>query len=373
MFVAGQFTLLAVFFSSISLQALDIRVRLGSFSNSLKLAGSIKYKNVKFYQPMIQYDFLSKQFQITSGRQKLFVARKVLHLVNIDAQLDQQKLPVKVSLFANEQKIHLVGNYPLEEYLAGVLPAEMPSSWPLESLKAQAIASRTYVLFQKEKRKKQVYDVDRSIEDQVFNPNKLKTQYKSKVLKAIQSTKGMVLYRWQKLLPTFFHSNCGGHTEASSHVWIGKKVLNGVSDPYCPNKNWVYKLSLKKLKTAYEKDSKYINKSALIRVQTGPKNFSGRSSSVYLFFKDGKIRRWTTQNLRRYVGFSKIKSTQFAVKNKDTEIVFTGKGYGHGVGLCQHGAKNMALHNFNYKKILQHYYPDSRLGTIHSKYALMTR
>ncbi len=116
---------------------------------------------------------------------------------------------------------------PLESYLMGVLPSEMPTSWPLESLKAQAVASRSFVLYQMESRRHLDFDVESTIHDQVFRTENMNYtgKYRDKLLKALTETRNEVLLQPgkglspAKIQKTYFHSDCGGSTESSFFVW----------------------------------------------------------------------------------------------------------------------------------------------------------
>lgn len=276
-----------------------------------------------------------------------------------------ERLPSSLNfVFKSNLKVDKIANINIEKYLAGVLPSEMPASWPYESLKAQAIASRSYVLYQKKNNQRLHFDVDSDVMDQVFKIKRLPAAYQAKIQKIISETKGLVIVRSGTPVKAFFHSHCGGHTEMAANVWPGSLGFNTVKDPYCQAKlplNWKLTKSYKELEDLYKKDTKDYSVSGLHSVQKGERNLSGRLENLFLFFKNGKIRKWNTLGFRKTIGFSRIKSTRFEIQKRDKGVQVAGSGYGHGVGLCQHGAKVMAKVGKSYKQILEHYYPKTRI------------
>ncbi|MEC9284130.1 MAG: SpoIID/LytB domain-containing protein [Bdellovibrionota bacterium] len=263
------------------------------------------------------------------------------------------------------KKLDLIARMDLEKYLLGVLPSEMPASWPLESLKAQAIASRTYVLYQIEENKNKDFDVESTVMDQVFKHKRLPRAYSLKMNKVLQETKNLMLAQNTKPIKAFFHSHCGGHTEMAANVWPGANGFETVSDPYCSNPahnlKWNQLQSFSAIENAYKKQHPEENLKRLVSVMKGAQNLSGRVENVFLFFENDKVRKWDAVDLRAALGYSKIKSTSFTMQLRDKAVYFSGKGYGHGVGLCQHGAKNMAKLGKSFREILKHYYPSTKI------------
>tara|TARA_Y100000746_G_C15468161_1_gene435137 strand:- start:43 stop:1299 length:1257 start_codon:yes stop_codon:yes gene_type:complete len=263
------------------------------------------------------------------------------------------------------KKLDLIAKMDLENYLLGVLPSEMPASWPLESLKAQAIASRTYVLYQIEENKDKNYDVESTVMDQVFKHKRLPKAYSRKMAKVLAETKDLMLAQNTKPIKAFFHSHCGGHTEMAANVWPGANGFETVVDPYCSTKvhnlKWNQLQTFSAIEKAYKKQHPEEDLKKLKSVMKGAQNLSGRVENVFLFFENAKVRKWDAVDLRAALGYSKIKSTNFSMQLRDNAVYFSGKGYGHGVGLCQHGAKNMAKLGKSYREILNHYYPSTKI------------
>ncbi|MBI2067788.1 MAG: SpoIID/LytB domain-containing protein [Deltaproteobacteria bacterium] len=238
---------------------------------------------------------------------------------------------------------------PLEEYLIGVLQNEVFPNWPLEALKAQAVASRTYALYRREHpRTGENYDLESSVKDQLYLPE---TKTSPLILQAVQETEGEYLTYDDKIIPAFFHSTCGGVSEKAKDVWGEPDIspLNQVhDDPYCeeaPYYFWEYEFAL----PGTDVDLKVLRKTD-----------SGRIDNLLLASTDHQ-EEFKGNDFRRRFGFDKVKSTLFDIYPEEGEARLVGRGYGHGVGLCQWGAKGMADQGFHYEEILDFYYPGAGL------------
>ena len=278
------------------------------------------------------------------------------------------------------QDFETVNHVPLESYLFGVVGAEMQSYWEPEALKTQAVTSRTYCLFIKDRfGKNRTWDVTQSESSQVYRGLDAET---STVRAAVLETAGEVLVAPSTdgrdlIIPTYYSSSCGGHTEAAENVFGGERIapLCGVQCKYCAGvarrSNYYWKpftmtmqqiseklmrrySTLEKLETISDfKVSKLGYKSRTVRVRLIGKN--GATDTVR-----GEDFRLTLDQTGR-----KIKSAIFTVEKKGNRVSFqNGLGFGHGVGLCQCGAQGMARKGKTYKDILSHYFPESKLVTI---------
>ena len=274
----------------------------------------------------------------------------------------------RLDLLKNNKEIDWVVHLPVDHYLYGVMGSEVPLSWPLNTLKAQAIASRTYFLF-KRAQSTSHYDVRSDILDQVFS---IEAQHHKKILKAVDETHGMVMVdrKSKKIFPTYFHSDCGGHTSPESKVWRKPAALNkAVKDPYClsaKKNNWSFALDKQKLMSVLHKTFLLPKDTELVDVL--PRLKAGKRAHIVDFlFSDNILKRISANELRKILGFGKLKSTNFKVENRWNEIVFSGRGFGHGVGMCQWGAQRWARKGKSFKFILNHYYPQARLKKIDSQ------
>jgi stage II sporulation protein D len=262
----------------------------------------------------------------------------------------------------------LNGNYikeiELEEYVAGVVSKEMGEKFPIEALKAQAVVSRTYLLWKK-MNGNNIYDIENSIYHQVYGICK-----SEKIKSAVEQTKGEVLITPDlKIVPVFFHACCGGQTTSPSDVWKGNYSFeNSVIDPYCENSlysSWEKKFSKEYLSRVFGIQ--------IEKIVVKEKDKTGRVKNLQIISKDGKIKNLNGNEFRIKLNGNTgiffnspyvLPSTMFEIFEEGDKLVFRGRGYGHGVGLCQEGAKKMAEMGFNYIEILKFYFPELELGKI---------
>ena len=260
----------------------------------------------------------------------------------------------------------------MEQYLLGVLQGEMPQWFEDEALKAQSIASRTYAMYQMKTRKNSDYHVEATTASQVFSPS---SKVNPRLQRIANETSGIVLtYDW-KIFPTYFHSTCGGHTEDSADVFGSRSIppLSGVRcAPLNTKKDISYcsKSSLYRWKRTLKKDdiTEELKRNGLKigRVNDVQVFETGRSSNrvkVFNVYHGGSgSKKINANTFRLYIGAgkSRMPSTDVEIFQSGTKIRFEGKGFGHGVGMCQWGAQGMARQGIGYLQILRHYYPSSQ-------------
>jgi stage II sporulation protein D len=242
----------------------------------------------------------------------------------------------------------------VEAYLYGVVPKEMSPQWPLEALKAQAIAARTYVLYQKEKNKDRDYDVIATTASQVYGGAGAESAISNQ---AVDETRGMVLLYDGQLALTYFHANSGGMTEEARRVWSADvPYLKGVRDDYstkAPGCSWKLSLNVDKIRAALNRKGVDVGRiERLMPVDISP---SGRVTKIKIFH-GGKESVLSGNDFRLKTDPTQVKSTLFTMTNEGDEIHLEGKGSGHGVGMSQWGAYIMAREGFSYGDILRHYY-----------------
>jgi stage II sporulation protein D len=267
-----------------------------------------------------------------------------------------------VEISAAEKGLQVVNELPLEDYLVGLINCEISSQWPMEAVKAQAVIARSYAIFQRDARKGAPYHLESTVMDQVYEGCDIED---SRAARGVKETAGEVLTFNGAIIQAFYHSNCGGHTEASENVW-GYKLpyLTGVTCRYCQNVNsyhWDQKISLKKAEAQLKAAG--FNISGLRDIRLGARNNSGRITVLFLSGTRGKI-SVPAVAFRKALGYSVIKSTNFDVRVEDDNLLISGNGNGHGVGLCQWGAKQRAADGFDYREILSYYYPGTRVITL---------
>ena len=256
--------------------------------------------------------------------------------------------------------VNLVG---LEDYLKGVLPSEVPVGWPMEALKAQAVAARTYALYKRAQNDGEDYDLLSDINDQVYGGMDRENE---NTTRAVLFTKGEILVHDKRLIKAYFHSTCGGRTENAVDVFGGETVpyLKSVHCNYdrrSPYHVWQYSTRLSELQADLSRSGLRVGK--VVGISPRGRTRTGRVREVVVRSKTGNHTLKAT-DFRIMVGPKKVKSTRFKIKKRGSTVVFKGIGYGHGVGLCQWGAKGMAEKKFGYAKILKHYYPGVSITNI---------
>lgn len=267
----------------------------------------------------------------------------------------------------HHDKLHIT-EIELERYLLGVLQGEVPADWPMEALKAQAVASRTYALYRKEHPRSPDFDLEASVRDQVLGRH-IKNR---KILAlALRETDGEVLLQKGQIIPAFFHSCCGGMSEGGTQVWPGDipPALQQVrGDPYCescPRYHWELHLTREELT---QRLGRPFSRSLVRSVTVQGRDESGRVTLLKISSERGTSLEIKGPKFREQIGYTEIYSTLFDVLEEENGFLFTGKGSGHGVGLCQWGAKAMADEGKSYQDILEFYYPGTQLtgqGVIH--------
>lgn len=261
-------------------------------------------------------------------------------------------------------KIHEI---PLEKYVMGVLEKEVPADWPPEALKAQAIASRSYALYRMRFPRDKRFDVDSNVNDQVFVKKK---HYAPAIEKAVVETEGQSLTYGGNPLAAFFHSCCGGKSEPADKVWPGSHappLLHARDDAYCsasPRSHW--ELSISRQELAELLDAKGHPLGDNWRLDITERDDSGRVIQVNFHLDQGDFNLSGT-NFREILGNTRLLSTLFEITDPGDPTVFSGRGSGHGVGLCQWGAKGMADEGKSVLEILEFYYPGAQVKSMDSE------
>ncbi|MBN2020876.1 MAG: SpoIID/LytB domain-containing protein [Sedimentisphaerales bacterium] len=302
------------------------------------------------------------------------------HIFTVDGADYRGKLLIKAN--NDYTTFDLVNIVPLESYLSGVVTAEMPAYWQAEALKAQAIAARTYCLFNRKKFENiRHWDVKKTTESQVYLGVRGETPQS---WKAVNDTWGQVLVCTQNgaegLFPAYYSSSCGGHTENAKNVFGDSfSALAGADCPYCKE---VAKPSIffwpmaqfdkTEVKTAVQLKYPKLKAFADIAniVSTKQSDYSGFSRLTLVKLEDSKGRSdfLRAEDLRLTLDPSgnRLRSTACKIVNMQGRFSFvSGRGYGHGVGLCQCGAEGMARRGKNASEILSHYYPGSKLTRVY--------
>jgi stage II sporulation protein D len=305
---------------------------------------------------------LLKTFEKTIGK---FVSIKLYSndptsAFRIKAVVPESKLrtyddALEVMLSADRKQFLLINKVDLEEYIGGVVESESGTKTSLEYYKLQSILCRTYLLANLNRHIADGYQVCDDVHCQAY----LSKTRQTDIAQAVAATKGLVVVDNDlNLITAAFHSNCGGQTVNSQDVWsISTSYLKSIKDTCClkqPHAKWQRTIPLEDWKTYLQLKHKYPIDDT-IKMNTASNFSQNNGRAIYFVDKDLKI------PLKVIRADFQLKSTYFSVEQKGENVIFNGRGYGHGVGLCQEGAMRMAKNNITYKNILSFYYKDVHL------------
>lgn len=324
---------------------------------------SVKITRTRAGEWRWRWSALKKQEKIKSER--LWIRGEMV-------RIGDEPVPYDLEVVLNKRgQMDVVAWLDLEEYLAGVLPSEMPVAWPEEALKAQAVAARSFVLRMAKDRQRRHFDVDSTVYDQVFkflHEVDTRPEWRRKLNRVLRETRGeLVLDQNGKVLKAFYSADCGCQTEDPRYVWGPSANFQSVKDPTCEKRKvqtWNLTLKRHDVRASLLEALKVGSQADLRALHVAGRTPSGRVAKVVAALDvQGKPdrREMNSQEFRRIIGFDKIRSTDFQMQWVGTDLKIRGRGVGHGVGLCQTGAKHLASEGLNYREILKFYYPRAQL------------
>lgn len=257
----------------------------------------------------------------------------------------------------------VINHVKTEDYLAGVVPEEMPSEWRTDAVQAQAVAARTFALKGRKRHQGDGYDLCATTHCQQYGGVGAE---KSAATAAIKATYGEVLTYNGALIEALFHTDSGGMTENSESVWGTKyPYLRAAKELKQGTQAWTKTLPATTVAAAVGKNIGTLKKITLSKIgwgkETSDRTVSGRVKSATFIGDKGRVIA-TGNNLRSLLG---LKSTVFELTLKGAQVELKGYGYGHGLGLSQWGAKALAENGWDYKEILQHYYQGTNLKKLY--------
>ena len=268
----------------------------------------------------------------------------------------------------NGAGIAVVSELALEDYIVGVLRAEAGEKWPLEALRAQAVVARTYAAYHRQLNAGKPYHIVASTVHQQFAGRVPAT---SPVWDAARDTAGQVLLWEGEVFPAFYHTESGGYTEDPRMVFAARNMpaLKPVRCEFStgsPHFFWSLDVRLADLTEILRKNDVAVG--SVTGVEVSERTPSLRAAAITVHGTRGSA-RLRGNDFRRMVGYDTFKSTLFAVAVDAQWARFSGRGYGHGVGMCQWGAKGMAEQGYGARKILEFFYPGTTLGTLSARAA----
>ncbi len=337
---------------------------------------------------------------------KPMLSKDSIGVVNIDGRNFRGSVYFK--RFTNSD-LTVINQLDMEEYLYGVLPKEISGSWPIEAQKAQAVSARNFALDKLNLHKSYGFDLCPGTHCQVYGGYDIEHINSNK---AVDETRGKHLTYNGELVTTFYHSNSGGRTENSENIWsFPMDYIKGVDDPYSigqPNDKWTKVYSKEDIEDIL--NSKDIDVGQIKSVSVKGYSENGRVLELEIKGTEDKI-ILEKDKIRNILGYNNIKSTWLLLENNrevtilagsdltptntnlnskyiassngvskvndenlniyngtnitsisiSDKFVFNGKGWGHGLGMSQWGAKVMAEQGFTFEEILTHYYTGTKV------------
>jgi stage II sporulation protein D len=265
----------------------------------------------------------------------------------------------RIEVWRTSGGLQIINEIGLEEYVRGVMKGETPPDWPYEALKAQATVARTYALYERLKSPQALFHLHATTVSQVYR-GVYGEDPRSDV--AVQATRGVVLTYRGRIIPAFYHAASGGHTEDAVEVWEAKyPFIIGVEDSFsaiAPHHRWQVAVPLTEVRRALERAGWRVGE--IQRVEPVSQSRSGRVQRLRIWHSTGII-EMEGRLFRHLRGVDRLRCASFSAHLKGREITFIGRGWGHGVGLSQWGAKGMADLAYDYTQILKYYFPLAEL------------
>lgn len=260
----------------------------------------------------------------------------------------------------------VIERVPIEQYVVGVVSGEVPINFEMEALKAQAVAARTYVMFQIQNNIKNDYDVVDTVDNQVYKSeqdlkNKWKDNYTSninKVREAVLGTSGEYLTYKDKVIEAFFFSTSVGYTENSEDIFVeALPYLRSVESKW------------DKISPVYTDSVEFSKLEFYSNLQLSYQD--KLNIEVLKTTKTGRIKQIKINGHeftgKEVCGMLKLRSTHFKIVDNQDKVKIETKGFGHGVGMSQYGAQGMALEGYKYTDILKHYYTGIQIDNYNKK------
>lgn len=269
-----------------------------------------------------------------------------------------------ISVRVKGNKLEVINSVKLEDYIGSVIGSEM-NFGEVEALKAQAVIARTYTLWKINGLHRR-FDLTDDIFDQVYLGELIaQPRYR----KAALATRGEILTWHGGLILATYSSTCGGTTSANESIWPGnpipylRSVDDGDAGADSPYYRWTYRIDTNRLFNYMSQ----LKRTHIDRLEIAERSPHGKVTKIF-FYRDGHpkpVMKMFGNDFRlminRKFGDKTVMSTDFTVRRDNGRLIFTGKGMGHGIGLCQWGARGHARRGWDYKKILLHYYTGVKL------------
>jgi stage II sporulation protein D len=253
----------------------------------------------------------------------------------------------------NPSRFNLINTVMLEDYLLSVVPSESPASWPIESLKAQSMAARTYAVANWRKREALGFDMNADTSDQMYTGIQGEQPASSEAVKATQNQ--IIAFQGKPITALFFSSS-GGSTDSSLEVWgVDLPYIQPVKDfdQAAPRYRWDKTMTPNQVQAALTKLG--VNVGTLRKIEVLETTPQGRVKQIRFSGSTGSV-DVNANKFRFAAGLSSTRWTVSAEGQPPRSFRFDGGGWGHGLGMSQWGARQMAADGKNASEIIHHYY-----------------
>ncbi len=366
-----------MFFLSSTFDAQNIRIGIFNKEKIKNFSFEVKNASYSIYaDSLFLFSLSSKNKLLITKKDSLIVLKKENQIIgefneikliqdslNSDLTIIPENFKDKKRNLSGDFKMHLINKelcliniLDMPSYLTSVVLSEAGPNKNEEYYKVQVILSRTYALKHLNKHKEENFDLCDRVHCQAF---KKSFNYKyPAILNAVKQTKDLIVVDSVfNLIGAFFHANCGGQTAETNQVW-NKKIpyLTSFKDTFClktRQSKWTYKIPKFKWENYFKKHFFLSSKESEVMEQL----YTFKQPFRKTFFIDPKY----GIPLRDIRSYFKLKSTFFDCFDDGDYITLKGKGFGHGVGLCQEGAMEMARNNFTYDEIIRYYFPSTKI------------
>ncbi len=292
-----------------------------------------------------------------------FVPTQAGSTISITSNSTTHKYLGTVSFQIKNTAILPINSIYIEDYLKGVVPSEMYSTYNIEALKAQAIAARSYAL----RKLTNGYDLDDTTNCQAY-----KGYYGTltNVDKAVDETRGIVLQYQSNIIDALYSASNGGYIEDSSNVWTGSfPYYKEKPDTFDPQDSWTKPFTAKDIETTLKSKKLISSTDTFTGINTNTITYyqSGRVSNIEINYVNSagtpQMAAYSKESARMFLS---LPSSLYTVTfdEKTNTYTFIGKGYGHGIGMSQKGAQQMALSGKTYSDILNFYYPGTNVANL---------
>ncbi|MCZ6569366.1 MAG: SpoIID/LytB domain-containing protein [Deltaproteobacteria bacterium] len=331
-----------------------VRVRIAEQVSSVVLRGrGLRVQDQLVRAPQIEAEIVGGELRVAHVASRDPVRVRASGEIAVDGR----SWPGDLSLVPRpDGTMDVVNVVPLEPYVERAVAAEIYADWPQESLKAQAVVARTYALHERSRRSREPFHLESSVISQQYTTRPVP----ARIREAVAATRGEYLAYQNKPILAVFHASAGGHTASAREVWgVALPYLRSLRSPdaAAPNHFWTFEISVTDLVAALLEAGLVLGQAPTIEVVR--RSESGRVERLRIGAAE-----LSGRELRQMLGGRAIRSALFEVRVIDDQVNFLGSGSGHGVGLSQWGARELALRGMRYRAILTHYYPGAVRATL---------